>query len=533
MGHQMMEFLQVRQFPGLLCEYAKDDTGWCIRVCIEKIKPLIIKEGMLDILIKIEGETSKIVAEVEHHGLYLDRQHLEVMKVVYQKKVDKLRAEIFELAGEEFNLNHAESASKILFGKLEIDAYGLKRNKSGWPSTAEKWLSGISDRHPIIKKILEYRGAAKILGTYLKPLTSQWMTEFNRVHASFMQMGTVTGRYAVKQPGLQQLPGYPHDGVRKAVAAKPGYVLIQADWSQIELRLMAWLSACQNMLAAFVGDNLVDLHQQTQDSTGCSTRTEAKVINFGLAYLMQVPTLMRELGGVPQETAQRYWDLYYEKYAELNAFYQLIFDEVKEFGYVKNFTGRRRRFHPDAVKRMEWADENHREAVNFPVQGGAGELLKISCIRMREELEELREKDPRWNEFKIVLFVHDEIVAECPEALAHEGAAFMKRHMEESIVLPTHLWGVKHDLILEADICICPYWSVSKLDPDEQLVVLRHEQELKEDKVRFYLHDKYPDAQKSVDTAIGWGLDRKVITDRNISLSTYKSISKAMAKEAA
>lgn len=532
LGYQMMEFMQVQAFPSLLVEYAIDDTLWCLRVCKECLEPDIVDQGLYKILIDIEGETVKIVSEVEFHGLYMDRQHLIKMATVYEDRLFGVEEDIYTIAGHRFLISNPEQCSQVIFGELKVDSFGCKRNQSGWPSTAEKVLSVIIDRHPIIQKLLEYRRISKVLGTYLRPLTRKWMTESNRVHADFLQLGTTTGRYAVRKPGLQQLPAYPYNGVRKAVCSQPGMALIQADWSQIELRLIAWLSGCQNMLAAFVGDDRVDLHQQTQDRTGCKSRGDAKTLNFGLAYLMQVETLARELGNVPLHVAQRYWDAYHETYPELNNYYATVMSELKGGGYTSNLTGRRRRFHEGLIRRIKWGDKIHREAVNFPVQGGAGDLLKIACIRMRKNLEELRSVDPRWNDFRFVLFVHDEILAECPEGLAQDAANFMRKHMEESIVLPVVLGGSEYSLVLEADICICPYWSISKLDPDEQLIVYRSEEEFDESRAQFYLHDKYLSASKTVRAVLDFAKSQNLFDTSMPTLAEYRSAQKSMSSGA-
>ena len=367
-----------------------------------------------------------ILYKMENQGMMIDREYFEKLKEEYTKEVAKLEREICVFAGKDFNVNSPVQLSEILFVTLALPTSGIKKTTRGY-STGAKELDKLKDLHPIIPKIIEYREAAKLLNTYIIPMPGL-AGEDNRIHTTFTQNVTATGRLSSKDPNLQNIPVRTDEGkrIRAGFIAPAGKVLVSADYSQFELRLAAILSGDQALIDDF--NHGVDIHTKTaseafkvpMSEVTKSQRRAAKVINFGILYGMSVKGLA-DAAKMPIAEAKQFIDNYFKLRAPIKQKLDEILKQAREQGYVETFYGRRRPT-PD-VKSSNFLIRQaaERAAENMPIQGTEADLMKRAMIKVDQKLPDGAD---------LIMQVHDSLIVECDQSQAQEVARILKQEME-------------------------------------------------------------------------------------------------------
>ncbi len=395
-------------FPKDICNYACEDADVTL-----KLKNILEKEieknAISHLLYDIEFPLVYVLADMEYTGVRLDTKALKESSENLTKEMLNIEAEIFELAGVEFNVNSTKQVGEILFDKLKV-IEKPKKTKTGQYTTSEEVLESLRDTHPVIGKILEYRSLKKLLSTYIDALPLLINKRDDKIHTSYNQTVTATGRLSSSNPNLQNIPireGHGKD-IRKAFIADPGCTFYSADYSQIELRIMAHLSQDPNMIDAFNSGE--DIHAATaakiykiaiKDVTS-DMRRKAKTANFGIIYGISVFGLAERLS-IPRGEAKELIDGYFETYPKVKEYMDNIINTAKEKGYVETILGRKR-YLPDINSRNAtvrgYAERN---AINAPIQGSAADIIKIA---MNTIFERFRNENIR---SKMILQVHDEL----------------------------------------------------------------------------------------------------------------------------
>ncbi len=367
-----------------------------------------------------------ILYKMEEKGMLIDREYFKNLEKEYTKEVQKLEQEIWELAGQEFNVNSPIQLSEILFDVLKLPVKGIKKTTRGY-STGVKELEKLQPLHPIIDKIMEYREASKLLSTYIIPMPSLADDE-NRVHTTFTQNVTATGRLSSKDPNLQNIPVRTEAGkrIREGFVAPEGKVLVSADYSQFELRLAAILAGDKELIDDFNND--VDIHTKTAseafnvplNEVTKNQRRAAKVINFGILYGMSVKGLA-DAAKMPIYEAKEFIDNYFNLRAPIKKMLENILKQANEQGYVETFYGRRRPT-PD-VKSSNFVIRQAaiRAAENMPIQGTEADLMKRAMISVNEKL-------PKGAD--LIMQVHDSLIVECDKDKVDEVKKVLKQEME-------------------------------------------------------------------------------------------------------
>ncbi len=383
--------------------------------------------GMDPLLRDIELPLCPVLAEMEHTGFLVDRAALAEFGASMTERIDALQTEIWGMAGERFNILSPKQLGTVLFEKLMLPAG--KKTKTGWSTNADV-LEKLRDKHPIVNAILEYRMLTKLKSTYADGLLKVIEPD-GRIRTRFMMTVTDTGRLSSREPNLQNIPIRKELGsqIREMFVAAPGNVLVDADYSQIELRLLAHISGDENMIAAFRSGE--DIHAVTAsqvfgvplEQVTKLQRSHAKAVNFGIVYGISAWSLAQDIG-VFQNEAKAYMDAYLEKYHGVRDYQKTVVARAKEDGYVSTLYGRRRAL-PE-LKSSNFAQRSfgERVALNMPIQGTAADVIKLAMVHVaqRMEREGLRAK--------LILQVHDELIVECPEAEAETVRALLTEEME-------------------------------------------------------------------------------------------------------
>lgn len=428
--------------------YAAEDADFTLQLW-DYYEPRL-KEAGFDKLFNLEMQVLPVLVSMERNGIRLEKKPLEDYSLELKERIASLQSDIFALVGHEFNVASPKQLGTVLFEELLLP-HG-KKTKSGY-STDTSVLEELASAHPVPQKILEYRGLAKLLSTYVETLPSLADKE-SRIHTSFIQTGTATGRLSSRDPNLQNIPVREEAGrrIRSAFVAPEGRLLVTADYSQIELVVLAHLSKDENMCRSFREG--VDIHRATAaliygvepDVVSPDMRRTAKTINFGVIYGMSAFRLASSLG-IPRKQAQGFIDSYFEMYSGIRAFISDTVQQALDTGSVQTILGRKRRILAiNSRNHMERAGAE-RVAVNTPVQGSAADIVKMA---MTEVYRRLKETFPK---AKLLLQVHDELIAECDQADAPAVASLMKETMENIIKLDVPLrvsveygksWGEFH-----------------------------------------------------------------------------------------
>ena len=384
----------------------------------------------------LEKPLSAVLARMEARGISLDTEYLLQLSEELGKEISYLEAEIHRLAGRPFNVNSRDQLEVILYDELKLSPG--RKTQTGRRSTAASALEELQGQHEIIERILSYRELTKLKNTYLDPLPRLLHPKTGRLHTRFNQTGTATGRLSSVDPNLQNIPIRTKIGrrIRKAFRAAPGMKLVVADYSQIELRVLAHLSGDENLIRVFREGK--DIHAQTAawmfgldlDQVGGEQRRAAKTINFGVLYGMSAHRLSNELS-IPYAEAERFIERYFASYPRVRAWIEQVLADARQKGYVETMFGRRR-FVADLDARIRSVREAaERMAFNMPVQGTAADLMKLAMVKLQPELEGL--------EAHLVLQVHDELLVEAPAHKAEQVAGVMREVMQNAWALEVPL----------------------------------------------------------------------------------------------
>ena len=396
-------------------EYAAEDADVTLQLHHAMWPQVAENAGLKFIYEKIEVPTSVVLQKIERNGVLIDAQLLATQSHELGMRMLEMEKQAYDLAGQPFNLNSPKQICEIFFEKLKLPA--VKKTPSGTPSTDEEVLQKLAENYPLPKILLDYRGLSKLKSTYTDKLPKMVNPATGRVHTNYAQAVAVTGRLASNEPNLQNIPVRTAEGrrIREAFIAPAGSVIVSADYSQIELRIMAHISGDENLLRAFADGE--DIHRATAaeifgaapaDVTN-EQRRYAKVINFGLIYGMSAFGLASNLG-IERSAAQMYIDKYFQRYPAVAQYMADTRAQAKERGYVETVFGRRLWLaeinSPNGPRRQA----AERAAINAPMQGTAADLIKLSMIAVQNWLETERLQS------KMVMQVHDELVLEVPEA---------------------------------------------------------------------------------------------------------------------
>jgi len=385
---------------------------------------------------QLEKPLSAVLARMEARGISLDTEYLLQLSEELGKEISYLEAEIHRLAGRPFNVNSRDQLEVILYDELKLSPG--RKTQTGRRSTAASALEELQGQHEIIERILSYRELTKLKNTYLDPLPRLLHPKTGRLHTRFNQTGTATGRLSSVDPNLQNIPIRTEIGrrIRKAFRAAPGMKLVVADYSQIELRVLAHLSGDENLIKVFREGK--DIHTQTAawmfgldlDRVASEQRRAAKTINFGVLYGMSAHRLSHELS-IPYAEAECFIERYFASYPRVRAWIEQVLADARQKGYVETMFGRRR-FVADLDARIRSVREAaERMAFNMPVQGTAADLMKLAMVKLQPELEGL--------EAHLVLQVHDELLVEAPAHKAEQVAGVMREVMQNAWALEVPL----------------------------------------------------------------------------------------------
>lgn len=395
----------------------------------EKLKA---SPGILSVYETIELPLIPIFEAAEKHGVMMDLPYLKELSETYHKELESLQKKIWAAAGEEFNVNSPKQLGEILFTKMGLTAKGLKKTAGGAQSTRESELEKLSDSHPIIADILSYRELQKLLSTYIDVLPTL-ADENGRVHTHFIQTGAATGRISTRDPSVQNIPIKSELGqkIRRAFIAEEGSQILDIDYSQIELRVLAMLSGDEKLISIFKSGG--DIHEAVarevfQVGEGEVTkdmRRKAKVINFGIIYGMGVTSLQKNLGTTRAE-AQEFYDNYFSQFPKVGQYIAEVKAEARKNGFTETFFGRRRYF-PNIVRGPAFLRASEeRMAQNAPNQGTAADILKIATIEADKKLKEAGFADKA----HLLFQVHDELVYEVKKEHVEEVGRLVKEVME-------------------------------------------------------------------------------------------------------
>lgn len=397
---------------------------------------LLAAEGMLKLYQDVEMPLAKILTKMELRGIKCNPEKLQLLSTQMETALNRLTEEIYTLAGEKFNINSPKQLGYILFEKLGLPV--IKKTKTG-PSTDAEVLEQLS-YHPLIAKLLEYRQLTKLKSTYADALANLINPMTGRIHTTFNQTVTATGRLSSTNPNLQNIPIRTAEGrkIRGAFESETGWYLLSADYSQIELRVLAHISGDQRMIAAF--NSGVDVHRQTAsevfqvplDAVTPEQRSAAKAINFGIVYGISSFGLAKGTN-LSRAQAQQYIDQYFTRYPQVKAYLDNIVKSAKEQGYVTTLLNRRRYLPDIKSKNYQRRSFAERMAMNTPIQGSAADIIKMAMLKVDQSL--------RANNLRaqLLLQVHDELVLEVPEDEITLVAALIKQSMESVIELAVAL----------------------------------------------------------------------------------------------
>lgn len=419
--------------------YAAEDADVTLQLHLAMWPQLKESDGQRKVFSEIEMPLLPVLSRIERTGVLIDQHILATHSQELTKRLAELETQAHELAEEPFNLASTKQLQAILYEKQKLPV--LKKTPGGAPSTNEEVLAELALDYPLPKVILEYRGLAKLKSTYTDKLPQMINPVSGRVHTSYHQAVTATGRLSSSDPNLQNIPVRNEEGrrIRQAFIAPKGYRILAADYSQIELRIMAHLSQDEGLLKAFAAGE--DIHRATAsevfgvplDKVTGEQRRSAKAINFGLIYGMSAFGLARQLG-IPRNEAQRYMDLYFERYPGVLDYMERTRQQASEQGFVSTLDGRRL-YLPDVRSsngmRRKAAE---RAAINAPMQGTAADIIKRAMIAVDSWL--LEQKEPQ---VRMIMQVHDELVFEVHESVLEEASQRIRDLMEGSMTLAVPL----------------------------------------------------------------------------------------------
>jgi DNA polymerase-1 len=438
----------MRQFNAMLSGAPGERADYLHRLA-PVLRAQIDAQELQGVYETIDLPVAAVLAEMERAGIRVDPKALDAMSVAMEKEVRRLEREIWEMAGTEFNVNSPTQLAEILFDKLNLQP-PVRRGRGRVRSTAVDILEDLAAQHPLPAKIIEYREIAKLKSTYVDSLPKLINRETGRLHTSFSQTGTATGRLSSSDPNLQNIPIRTELGrqIRAAFVAEAGKILLAADYSQIELRVMAHFSQDPVLLEAFRTGQ--DIHERTaQEVFGVGPmaqtpehRRASKAINYGIIYGLSPFGLAQQIG-VPQKEAAQFINAYFERYSGVKKYLDNVLAETRQTGVAKTLFGRIRPIPDITSPQVQIRNFAERTALNSPLQGTAADLIKLAMIAIDRRLT--AEKF----EAKMILQVHDELLFEAPSSERNELAKLVRDEMEN-----VHKLAVP----LEVEICVGPNW---------------------------------------------------------------------------
>jgi len=390
------------------------------------------KNKTLSVYEDIELPIVPVISKMEERGILLDTVYLKKLSNEYHKKLSKIEKSIFKYAKEEFNVNSPRQLGNILFEKMHLSVKNQKRTSTGQKSTRESELEKMKDEHPIISEVLAYRELQKLLSTYIDSLPTL-VDKKKRLHTTLLQTGTTTGRISSRNPNLQNIPIKSELGrnIRKAFVAEYGYTLVALDYSQIELRVAAFLSHDKKLIDVFKKGG--DIHSSVAqyvfgvepDKVDSEMRRRAKVINFGILYGMGVNALRANLG-TDRKVAQEFYNKYFKVYSGLAAYLDQTKADAYRKGYTETFFGRRRYFDDIKSRLPHIRAQAERMAINAPIQGTSADIIKIAM----KQVDDYIVKNKLENDVRMLLQVHDELVFEIKSPLVEKVTPSLVKIME-------------------------------------------------------------------------------------------------------
>lgn len=419
-----------------LDQYAEGMINTVINV-IDKMKQIIKDDDMEMLFYDVEMPLIEVLGDMEYEGIYTDKDIIDSLGAEFDEIIKTTEKKVFEYSGEEFNVNSPKQLGVVLFEKLELPV--IKKTKTGYSTNAEV-LEKLRDKHPIIDLITEYRSVVKLKSTYIDGIKSLVNPIDGRIHSSFNQTIATTGRISSTDPNMQNIPVRTSMGrqIRKVFISEEGKKLVDADYSQVELRVLAHMSEDEHMIEAFESGE--DIHRKTasqvfgvnfEDVTP-ELRSAAKAVNFGIIYGKSDFGLAKDLG-ISQKKAKDYIASYFAKYGRIKGFMDDIVSSAEEKGYSTTMFNRRR-YIPE-IKSSNFIDKNRgkRAAMNAPIQGSAADIIKIAMVNVYNRLKEEE------LESKLILQVHDELIVEASEQEIDRVVELLKSEMENAVNLKVHL----------------------------------------------------------------------------------------------
>ena len=424
--------------PSRIKDYACEDADITFQLKQILQKELFI-QNMDKLFYEVEMPLVRVLTDMEITGVALDTAFLKKYRGEIAWRIKEVEEKIYKLAGEEFNISSTKQLGKILFEKLKV-VDNPKLTKTKQYSTSEEELSKIKDKHPIIELILEYRSLKKLLSAYIDSLPKLVNPVTGRIHTSFNQTVTATGRLSSNNPNLQNIPIRTEEGrmIRKAFVASQGNIIIDADYSQIELRILAHMSGDENMIKAFKEGK--DIHTETAakiygvspDEVTREMRAKAKTANFAIIYGSSAFGLSQNLG-IPRSEAKELIDGYFRTYPKVKEFFATVLEEARKKEYVTTILGRRRYLRNINSGNHNVRSAEERNAINTPIQGSAADIIKLAMVNLFDRLEKHGFKA------KMIIQVHDELVFDVPLAEKEKIKEIIREEMENAIDLKVPL----------------------------------------------------------------------------------------------
>jgi len=448
---QSYDFERISASCDAVAAFECDDSFAPFAMAVYKnLVQFVENEKQQQLMYEIEMPLAKVLAEMEHEGFGVDKTALEEFGTMLKEQLQKDLQQVYDMVGYEFNLNSPKQLGKALFEDLELPAG--KKTKSGYSTNAEV-LEGLRKYHPVIDKILNYRTYQKLNSTYVEGLKDK-IREDGRIHTTFNQTETRTGRISSGEPNLQNIPVRTKLGqeLRKFFVAKPGYVLVDADYSQIELRILAHISGDENMIASFINNE--DIHTQTAakimnlpvEMVTPQIRSRAKAVNFGIVYGIGAFSLAKDVGITVKEASQ-FINNYLDTFTGVKEYMNTIVQFAKDNGYVSTLYNRKRILPEISNSNRNIQEMGERMAMNTPIQGTSADIIKIAMVKVSQRLKDEGLKA------KLILQVHDELIVEAPEEEAQRAMEILREEMQNSAVL---------SVPLKVDVNVGENWYVAK-----------------------------------------------------------------------
>jgi DNA polymerase-1 len=414
------------------------------------MEAVLTERNQMNLFLDIELPLIPVLAEMEWQGVCIDTRLLQELSVDYTARLAAISSELFRFAGSEFNVNSPKQVSEVLFTRLGLPH--SKKRKTGMATDVDT-LEKLSGAHPIVPKLLEYRELQKLLSTYIDAFAEQILPKTGRLHTSFNQTVAATGRLSSTNPNLQNIPIRTDAGrrIREAFIAPPQYNIVAADYSQIELRLLAHTSKDALLIQAFLDDR--DIHTQTASAiygvfpemVTPEMRRNAKAINFGLIYGMGPINLSRQIG-VSFSAAQEFIDTYFRQFPSIEAYMSGNIDKARKNGYAETLMGRRRYLPEISADNRQIREGAERIALNMPLQGSAADIIKLAMVKIHAELP------VNYPDVAMLLQVHDELVFQVPETQTANFMPWVTAMMSTAFLL---------DVPLKVDVGMGKNWSLA------------------------------------------------------------------------